>query len=356
MAEQLSWDKWRAKAKKAYKKGVYTANDMVRDWGYPKGVDPAEFRMIFRSGEPGKKSREAINIGKAKSNKGRTVKETYSTNLAGAARRAQDKQFQTVLDEASLFALNNKELATMIEHGVALNVSDVVDSPDASGDPTNRYLQPVTKGISKTDAENYLISQGLEDQVVIMQDEQTGKNRFVPAKTANTFQFPSEQGQPFNNLADLKKLATGLAAGGVAAIYGGMGTAASAAEVGVRGKIADQTGNPIDRLQQGIAGLSLGADVASYAPPLAVPASIASGVLDATNMGIDTTRGLIKEASRYVTQGLDAFLPKFAPSSKLAQPAKPYTPSIVPPTTDFTSKSSPAGYTAPGLFEFLKGI
>jgi len=33
MAEQLSWEEWRAKAKQLYKKGVYTANDMVRDWG-----------------------------------------------------------------------------------------------------------------------------------------------------------------------------------------------------------------------------------------------------------------------------------------------------------------------------------
>jgi len=295
MAEQLSWDEWRAKAKKEYKKGVYTAQDMVKDWGYPEGIDPKEFRLIFRGGEPGKKSREAINTGKAKSNKGRTTKETYSTDLAGAARRSQDKQFKTVLDEASLFALNDKELASMIEHSVALNVTGVVDSPDASGDPTNRYIQPVTQGISKTDAENYLAQQGLDQEFVIMQDEQTGGNRVVPSKTANTFQFPSEQGVPFENLNDLKKLATGLAAGGAAALYGGMGTAASAAEVGVRSKIAEQTQNPIDRLQQGIAGASLAADVASYAPPLAIPASIASGALDVTNMGIDTVRNLYDE-------------------------------------------------------------
>jgi len=302
MAEQLSWDEWRAKAKQTYKKGVYTAADMVRDWGYPEGVDPAEFRMLFRSGEPGKKSRAAINTGKAKSNKGRAVKETYSTDLAGAERRAQDKRFQPILDEASLFALNDKELATMVEHGTALNVFDAVDSPDASGDPTNRYLQPVTEGISKTDSENFLKSQGLEKDFVIMEDEQTGGGRLVSTKTANTFQFPSEQGQPFNNLADLKKLATGLAAGGAAALYGGMGTAASAAEVGVRGQIAEQTGNPVDRLQQGIAGASLAADVASYAPPLAVPASMASGALDVTNMGIDAVRGMIDEVSGLISK------------------------------------------------------
>ena len=92
----------------------------------------------------------------------------------------------------------------MVEHGTALNVFEAVDSPDASGDPTNRYLQPVTKGISKTDAENYLKSQGLEKDFVVMDDEQTGGRRIVSTKTANTFQFPSEQGQPFENLDDLR--------------------------------------------------------------------------------------------------------------------------------------------------------
>lgn len=117
-------------------------------------------------------------------------------------------------------------------------------------------------------------------------------------------------------LKTLRGTATGLAAGGAAALYGGMGTAASAAEVGVRGQIAEQTGNPIDRLQQGIAGLSLGADVASYAPPLAVPASVASGALDVTNVGIDTIRGLMDEVS-----GLISRINK--PSSRFSVPNLP---------------------------------
>lgn len=206
MAEQLSWDEWRAKAKKEYKKGVYTATDMVKDWGYPQGVDPAEFRMIFRSGEPGKKNRQAINASKAKSNKGRTTVETYSTNLAGAERRSQDKQFRKVLDEASLFSLTDKELATYIEHDVALDVTDVVDTPDASGDPTNRSLQPVTKGIDKTEAEKFLKDKGLKNEFVILQDEQTGGFRVVSADTANTYQFPSEQGRPFSSIDELKEV------------------------------------------------------------------------------------------------------------------------------------------------------
>jgi len=67
----------------------------------------------------------------------------------------------------------------------------------------------------------------------------------------------------------------------------------------------------------------------------------------------DALLGTVKGFVNNITQGLEAFLPKSAPSSKPAQPAKPY---IAPPTTDFTSKSSPAAYTTPGLNEFLKGI
>ena len=90
---------------------------------------------------------------------------------------------------------------------------------------------------------------------------------------------------------------TGLAAAGIAAL-GPLGTAVSAAETAGRKEIADETGNPVDRVQQYISGASLAADVASYAPPLTVPATIVSTGLDAINVGIDTTRGFINLFTR----------------------------------------------------------
>ena len=72
----------------------------------------------------------------------------------------------------------------------------------------------------------------------------------------------------------------------------------SAAETAGRKEIADETGNPIDRVQQYISGASLAADAASYAPPLTVPATIVSTGLDAINVGIDTTRGFINLFTR----------------------------------------------------------
>ena len=72
-----------------------------------------------------------------------------------------------------------------------------------------------------------------------------------------------------------------------------LGTAASASELQTRTQIAEQTQNPIDQLQQGIAGTSLALDAASYVPVAAVPAGIASAALDVTNLAIDTGREFI---------------------------------------------------------------
>jgi len=90
---------------------------------------------------------------------------------------------------------------------------------------------------------------------------------------------------------------TSAAAGGIL-LLGPLGTTASAFETAGRKQIADETGNPIDRLQQHISSFSLAADVASYAPPLTIPATVASSLADATNIGIDTTRGFINLFTR----------------------------------------------------------
>ena len=88
-----------------------------------------------------------------------------------------------------------------------------------------------------------------------------------------------------------KAAMTAAATGAVAPAF--LGTAASASELQTRTQIAEQTQNPIDRLQQGIAGTSLALDAASYVPVAAVPAGIASAALDVTNLAIDTGREFI---------------------------------------------------------------
>lgn len=101
-------------------------------------------------------------------------------------------------------------------------------------------------------------------------------------------QLRSEQG----SIRFRRGVATSLAAGGVAAL-GPLGTAASAAETTERVRIADETGNVVDRVQAGISGFSLAADGLSYVPVATIPATIASTAADALNVGIDTVRGMI---------------------------------------------------------------
>lgn len=147
-------------------------------------------------------------------------------------------------------------------------------------------------------------------------DDVTGGVRVIEEAQYNRYQKPSQQrgitleiGDNIDNvLTELKPrtnlksvngsirfrrgVVTGLAAGGVAAL-GPLGTAASAAETTERVRIADETGNVLDRVQAGISGFSLAADTASYFPVATIPATIASTAADAINVGIDTFRGMI---------------------------------------------------------------
>ena len=83
-----------------------------------------------------------------------------------------------------------------------------------------------------------------------------------------------------------------LAISGGLTVYGGFGTAMSAAETYGRKSIYEETGDPLDKLQYQIAGGSLAADSASYipTPQTVVGGSASSFLLDAVNTGIDTWR------------------------------------------------------------------
>lgn len=72
--------------------------------------------------------------------------------------------------------------------------------------------------------------------------------------------------------------------------YGAFGTTASAAETAQRSQMAAETGNPLDALQAGIAGVSSAADVAAYNPAISPVAEAVSTVADVANIGIDVAR------------------------------------------------------------------
>ena len=91
----------------------------------------------------------------------------------------------------------------------------------------------------------------------------------------------------------------GLAAAGIFAL-GPLGTAASAAETVERERIAQETQDPLDQFQAGVSKFSLGADIASYAPPAAIPATIASTGADILNLVIDGGRAMLGNSNNQI--------------------------------------------------------
>ena len=87
----------------------------------------------------------------------------------------------------------------------------------------------------------------------------------------------------------LRKTARLAAGAGVLGV-GFLGTGASASETATRTQIASETGDIADKIQAGISGISLAADVATYNPLTAIPGTVVSTGADVINLGIDAFR------------------------------------------------------------------
>lgn len=90
-------------------------------------------------------------------------------------------------------------------------------------------------------------------------------------------------------IQNLRKTARLAAGAGVLGV-GFLGTSASASETATRTQIASETGDIADKIQAGISGISLAADVASYNPLTAIPGTVVSTGADVINLGIDAFR------------------------------------------------------------------
>jgi hypothetical protein len=107
-----------------------------------------------------------------------------------------------------------------------------------------------------------------------------------------------------------RRALTALAAGGVATL-GPLATTASAAETAGRFQIAQQTKDPADIAQAGIAGVSTLADMGTYFPPIALPAEAVSTGADMLNVGIDTVRSPeAQQAAVQTVQKASKLIPK----------------------------------------------
>ena len=109
MPDPIPWEQWRKKAQESYKKGIYTAKDMVQDWGFPSDKDPNLFRIVFAHGSPFFKDRNKIKERLRRSGSKRNRLATTSTNLADVENKRQAQTNKQILDEASLFALDDQE-------------------------------------------------------------------------------------------------------------------------------------------------------------------------------------------------------------------------------------------------------
>lgn len=205
MPDPITWEQWQDKAKKAYKKGVYTKKEMVRDWGFPSDLDPEKDYILFDKGKPYIQDYQKRLERKRNSSKTRSARNVTSTNLANHLNKVQSKEQRRILDEASMFALDDPELSMMVEHGVPVSQYHQILEEGAPDDPSNKYIQRTVDGIAKTDAEKLLSDRGLDKQFTIIDHEDFGQPpRLVPLDSYNPHEFPSKQGVPFASLDDLK--------------------------------------------------------------------------------------------------------------------------------------------------------
>ena len=140
----------------------------------------------------------------------------------------------------------------------------------------------------KQDATNnvdYLRTQGPEMTPRQRQNVIEGVTKLPEAPAIKMFR----EGAQAQRLSGLRKKAA-LAAGAGLAGVSILGTGASAAETETRRQIASQTGDIADKIQAGISGVSLAADLASYTPIGAIPGTIISTGADALNIVVDMFR------------------------------------------------------------------
>jgi len=226
-----------------------------------------------------------------------------STEMAGYEAKRLQQESTRISAEAEMFGLE----PTQIEH--LADQEDVRNlTAGSGGDPTNKAIVKQTEARFK-DRVKQLAPRGYS----VTLNPTTDSVRVISNKFFDPIADPTtlpgvdipigsniEEGlaklnylKPVGGSIRFQRRAAMAAAAGGALAPAFLGTAASASELQMRTKIAEQTKNPLDRIQQGIAGTSLALDAASYIPVAALPAGIASAGLDVVNVGIDTGRELV---------------------------------------------------------------
>ena len=211
----------------------------------------------------------------------------YEAKVEGArSRKGEQQKIKLSSLEQQLVDLRYKDAQRLSKH---LGQPIVVDHLAAiakggfSNDPNNLILLTEATNLKKSDSMDFY-NQAMEESRYLSQLA-ADLDGNVDFKGGSATLKPGRFLKP-----------AGLAAAGVFAL-GPLGTAASAAETVERERIAQETQDPLDQFQAGVSKFSLGADIASYAPPAAIPATIASTGADILNLVIDGGRAMLSNSN-----------------------------------------------------------
>ena len=177
---------------------------------------------------------------------------------------------------------------------------------DAEAMSINAGYESPDQLVDRVDKQTQLTAQGVSLEGVNPNDTMAGP---VTQKKAPLFPEYSKGKAP-KGLMPNRRALTALAAGGVATL-GPLSTAASAAETTGRVQLAQQTKDPADFVQAGIAGVSTLADMGTYIPPIALPAEVVSTGADMLNVGFDAARSPeVQQAAVQTVQKGSKLIPK----------------------------------------------
>lgn len=214
---------------------------------------------------------------------------------AGIPQNWIEDVFESVLHSEGLGVIGNFDTQAAMDMDAGMDPGQAMAQTDRRqqlrqqgvkqvGPDTSVILRPFEGEIKvKPDAELPNLTKGLQQQLE-REQKQIAARRSTKAKAK-----PEPEVLKQMRIKNMRKMAGTAAAAGLAGVSI-LGTGASAAETKTRKDIATETGDLADKIQAGISGVSLAADIASYTPIGAIPGTIVSTGADLINIIIDQFR------------------------------------------------------------------
>ena len=314
--KRLSWEEWRRRANANYVKGEFGVQQMIASWGYPEGMSAETHKLEFDKGKAKRKDRAGRRAQRAKATVKRqevtatqTVgKDVYGKGVVTQKGSGLQEHHKRIVNVYAPFfeGLNPKETKELAKWFVdeGFSLGSVEENLEAATKiehdaihtwARDNFIEPKT-GKPLLNFKNYTLNERFVPALIFLEQVQ-------PAVDEKLREIKSTAVKPKPNLMPNRAALTAMAAGGLATL-GPLSTAASAAETAGRMQIAQQTKDPADIAQAGIAGVSTLADMGTYFPLTAVPAEAVSTAADGFNIIIDKARAPTKPVQ------IDQIIPK----------------------------------------------